>query len=102
MGADKKSGISFPNYKDIAKAHKIKYIQILNNDEAKRKISHILSSRTSYICELMIDPEQAQKPKAINRRLPSGKSIPTTYEDMHPFLKKEEILNSSFEKYLIK
>ena len=35
MGADKKSGISFPNYKDIAKAHKIKYVQIFNNDEIK-------------------------------------------------------------------
>ena len=45
MGADKKSGISFPNYKDIAKAHKIKYIQIFNNDEAKSKISYILSSK---------------------------------------------------------
>ena len=45
MGADKKSGISFPNYKDVAKAHKIKYVQILNNDEINKKISSILASK---------------------------------------------------------
>ena len=37
--------------------------------------------------------------KAINRRDSSGKSIPTTFEDMHPFLLKKELLESTFKYY---
>ena len=40
-----------------------------------------------------MDPDEEQIPKAINRRDNTGKSIPTEFEDMYPFTKKE--LNSS-------
>ncbi len=100
MGADKKSGIDFPNYKDIARAHKIKYIKVGAKKTIQKKIKSILSYTGPIICELLIDPEQPQKPKAINRRTASGKSIPTKYEDMYPFLNKEEISNASFENFI--
>ena len=43
------------------------------------------------ICELILDKEQEQMPKAINKRTSDGKSIPTTFEDMYPFLPKNEL-----------
>ena len=43
------------------------------------------------ICELMLDHNQEQMPKAINRRMPGGKSVATKYEDMYPFLSSAEI-----------
>ena len=100
MGADKKSGIDFPNYRDIAKAHKISYFKISNKKKLNNKLSDILSMKGPIICELLIDPEQPQKPKAINRRTPTGKSIPTKYEDMYPFLEKQELLNASYDNFL--
>ena len=33
-------------------------------------------------------------PKAINKRTPDGKTVPTKYEDMYPFLTSEEIENN--------
>ena len=39
----------------------------------------------------MLDHNQEQMPKAINKRLPNGKSVPTKFEDMYPFLSNEEI-----------
>ena len=47
------------------------------------------------ICEIMMDPNEEQIPKAINRRDNNGKSVPTELEDMYPFLPKEE-LNSNY------
>ena len=49
------------------------------------------SSNKPEICELMLDHNQEQMPKAINRRLPNGKSVPTKFEDMYPFLMSDEI-----------
>ena len=91
MGSNKKSGLSFPSYKDIAKSHKIKYFKISNNQNINLKIKNVLSENKPAICELMMDHNQEQMPKAINKRLSNGKSIPTKFEDMYPFLSHEEI-----------
>ena len=100
MGANKESGIEFPNYRDIARAHKLNYIKISTKEILNKNISNILSSKQAIICELMIDPEQEQMPKAINKRTSSGSTIPTQYEDMYPFLDKKELINASYNSYI--
>ena len=40
---------------------------------------------------LKLDHNQSQMAKAINKRMPGGKSVPTKYEDMYPFLSPNEI-----------
>ena len=54
-------------------------------------VSKILKINEPVICELILDSEQEQMPKAINRRTLDGRSIPTTFEDMYPFLPKNEL-----------
>ncbi len=91
MGSTSKTGISFPNYKKIAESHRIVYKKIFNNKNLRRKLKKILSNNKPLICELILDNEQEQMPKAINKRLPNGKSVPTKFEDMYPFLSFGEI-----------
>ncbi len=91
MGSNSETGLSFPSYKKIALSHKINYSQILNNKNLKSKIRKIISSNKPEICELMLDHNQEQMPKAINKRLPNGKSVATKFEDMYPFLSHKEI-----------
>ena len=91
MGSNKKTGLSFPNYKKIAESHNIRYLKIYNNKNLKTKIQNILSDNKPVICELIIDHNQEQMPKAINKRMPDGKSVPTKYEDMYPFLSSKEL-----------
>jgi acetolactate synthase-1/2/3 large subunit len=99
MGSNSESGISFPDYKKIAQSHKIKYIKIVNNKNLKIEIGKVLLGNKPIICELMLDNDQEQMPKAINKRISGGKTVPTKLEDMYPFLPKEE-LNSN--NYVIK
>jgi len=94
MGSNIDSGISFPNYKDIAKSHRINYSSISGEKNLKLKIKKVLSGNKPSICELIMDHEQEQMPKAINKRLPNGKTIPTKFEDMYPFLSPNEIKES--------
>ena len=91
MGSNSNSGISFPDYRKVAQSHKIKYMKIANNKNLKKKINKVLIGNKPMICELMLDHNQEQMPKAINRRMPGGKSVTTKYEDMYPFLSSAEI-----------
>ena len=95
MGANKESGISFPNYKDISRAHGIKYKSIKSNKNLKKQIKNVLSTKGAVICELFMSHSQEQKPKAINRRDQNGNTVPTTFEDMYPFI-DSEVIKSSF------
>jgi len=97
MGADNSSGLSFPNYNQIAKSHKISYQKIENHKNIGKKINKILKSKKATICELIMDPREEQIPKAINRRNEMGKSIPTEFEDMYPFLPRNELNGNNLD-----
>ena len=99
MGADKKSGLSFPNYKKIAQSHKLDYFKIKSNKNLKNTLKKILNLKGGSICELLMDPDEEQIPKAINKRTPEGKSVPTKFEDMYPFLPKQELNSNNYERY---
>jgi hypothetical protein len=65
--------------------------KISNNKNLKSNLKRILSGNKPMICELMLDHNQEQMPKAINKRTSDGKSLATKYEDMYPFLSPKEI-----------
>ena len=91
MGSNFQSGISFPDYKKVAQSHKIKYMKIENNKNLRNKINKAFIGNKPIICELMINHNQEQMPKAINKRIPGGKTVATKYEDMYPFLSPTEV-----------
>jgi acetolactate synthase I/II/III large subunit len=97
MGSTKSSGIAFPDYSKIASSHDIDYFRIDNHKKLKNKIKQILKINKPIICELMMDPNEEQIPKAINKKDNQGRSVPTVFEDMYPFLKKKIIMESKYE-----
>ena len=97
MGADKNSGLSFPEYKYLAKSHNILYQKIENHKNLKSNIEKVLKNKKAVICELIMNPNEEQIPKAINRRDKSGKSIPTEFEDMYPFLPRDELSSNNLD-----
>ena len=91
MGSDEDSGISFPDFVKVAEAHGISAIRLDSHQNLKENIQKFLEQEGMGVCDLILDNEQEQCPKAINRREPDGTTEPTVFEDMYPFLKKEEI-----------
>jgi len=96
MGADKKSGLSFPNYQKLAQTYKMNYFKASSNKDLTKTIKMVVNSKGASICELLMDPDEEQIPKAINKRSPEGKSVPTKFEDMYPFLSKEELNSNNY------
>ena len=64
----------------------------------KGLITKVINSKGASICELIMDPDEEQIPKAINKRTPEGKTVPTKLEDMYPFLSKEDLNSNNYEK----
>ena len=67
-----------------------------NNKNLKSKINKALAGNKAMICELKLDHNQEQMPKAINKRI-GKKSVPTKLEDMYPFLSKEELNSNNYK-----
>lgn len=42
MGSNKKTGLSFPDYKKIAESHNIKYYKIKNNINLKKNLKNFI------------------------------------------------------------
>ena len=99
MGSTKTSGLSFPDYEKIAKSHKLNYFIIKNQIRINSKIKSILTVKKPLICEILMDPNEEQIPKAINKKNKDGKSIPTVFEDMYPFLSRSDFQKMNIDNY---
>lgn len=91
MGCNKDSGLSFPDMLLIAQAHGFKNIRLHSHDRLKEQIEAVINHKGPVVCELMLDENQLQAPKAVNRRNPDGTMKQTALEDSYPFLDPKEI-----------
>lgn len=91
MGSNEESGISFPNFMKIAEAHCFKGVRLESHQDLKKHIEEIMNHEGPVLCEIMMDPDQMQAPKAINRRNADGSMKQTPLEDSYPFLDSKEI-----------
>lgn len=90
MGCDEQD-LSFPKFNLIAQAHSIPYLKITGNDNLVNCLKKFLNLEGPAICELIMDPEQPQVPKHINRKDNMGRPIASKFEELYPFLSENEI-----------
>ena len=91
MGVGEDTGLSFPDFMKIAEAHSIKGVRLTSHENLKQQIEGIMDHDGPVICEIMMDTDQLQAPKAINRRNEDGTMRQTPLEDSYPFLDPAEI-----------
>ena len=91
MGCNEETGLGFPDFVKIGEAYKIKAVRIDSQENLKEKVWKIVNCDGPIICELMMDPDQPQIPKAIPRKMPDGTTKQTPLEDMYPFLDRKEL-----------
>lgn len=91
MGSDQSSGLSFPDFHMLAGAFGIDYLLMSRSRTVDAAIEMALSTDRPMLCEVMMDPEQEQVPKSINRREADGSIRQTAIEDAYPFLDPQEI-----------
>jgi len=91
VGADKKSGVSNPDFRKIADAYKMNYFLLKNHTCLSENIKKVLKQKGPVLCEVNIDFDQQRIPKVSTIKLENGNLVSKPLEDMFPFLSEAEI-----------
>lgn len=91
MGVNADTGISFPDFLKVAEAHGIPARRVDSHGALRNAIQETLAGDGPAVCELILDPNQAQIGRAVQRKRADGSTEYTPLEDLHPFLSREEL-----------
>ena len=90
IGADKNSGVSFPDISKIADAYGISYLKIANDNNLTEQIQQALQTTGPLVCEVILPSQYMFAPKLSSERKPDGRLVTKPMEDMFPFLDRDE------------
>lgn len=90
FGADQVSGISFPNFAEIAKAFALDTI-VLDSKKWREEINGIFKSNSPSVLIVKLDSNQEFQPR-LKSRMVNEKIETPELDDMFPFLSSEEVI----------
>lgn len=90
IGESARSGVSFPDFVKVAQAYGLPAMRIEEADFAG-DLQKFLAIEGPALCEVMLDPSQGFEPRLTSRQLPDGRIVTASFEDMAPFLSREEL-----------
>ena len=90
VGADPKSGVTFPSFKKLADTFKFKYIKIKNN-KISQNIKKVLKSKGPVIAEINLHPLSRACSRIQNRLNKDGTFMVPKFDDLYPHLPEEKL-----------
>ena len=91
VGCTPETGVSFPNFRGISKAHNLPYQSINNHNQMENKINQVLAHQGPIVCEVFMDIEYEFIPKLSSEKKDDGRIISKSLEDLSPLLNREEL-----------
>lgn len=95
IGEGPATGVSFAPFDKVADTFGLGYIKISNLDELDAKLDELYAYKGSLICEVITPPDQLLIPRVSSKKLDDGTMISMPYDDMFPFLPRDEYLSNS-------
>lgn len=89
VGEGPESGVSFPDYVQVARAYGLP-ARLLDPTRAAEEIAEILDASGPEVIVVELDRTQSFEPKLSSKRLPDGRMVTAPLEDMAPFLERNE------------
>lgn len=94
IGESPSSGLSFAPFDKVAETFGLGYMRISNLDELDDKLDELINYQGSLICEIMTPEDQLLIPRVASKKLEDGSMISMPYDDMFPFMSREEYLSN--------
>ena len=94
VGESPKTGVYFPDLKKIADAYNIKFVEIETPEQVDSKVAEVLEYDEPVICRVITPEWQILQPRISSEKLADGTLVAHEYEDMFPFLSREEMKNN--------
>ena len=91
IGEGPATGVWCPDCSKIAAAYEIKSVEISRPEEVDEKINEVLSYDGAVICKVVTPEWQKLQPRISSEKMPDGTLVAHEYEDMFPFLSREEM-----------
>ena len=91
VGSNKSSGVSSPNFVNVANAYGIKTFRFENNQQMENSIDEVLNYNGPVLCEIMMLENQLLIPRVQSSKTPDGKIISNSIENMCPYLSDNEM-----------
>ncbi len=95
MGEGPETGVWCPDSLKIAEAYGIKGVRIDSVEGMEGKIKEVLDFGGPVICDVMTPEWQLIIPRVTSEKRPDGTLFSRPYEDMYPFLEREEFLRNN-------
>jgi acetolactate synthase-1/2/3 large subunit len=89
FGVDRSSGLSFPDTGKIAAAYGIQYMSVREKEDLENAIDKFVNTPGPVIFEIFVCI-QTRVPKLSSRKNEDGSFVSLPFEDMEPFLSREE------------
>ncbi len=90
-GESKESGVWCPDSLRIADAYGIKAVRINQKETLENGILEVLSYDGPVVCDVKVPKWQYIIPRVSSEKLPDGSLVSRKFEDMYPYLPKEEL-----------
>jgi len=90
IGEGPRSGVSFPDFAKVAAAYGLPSTRLEQGDFGAA-LDEFLRIPGPALCEVVLDRAQGFEPRLSSRQLPDGRIVTAPYEDMAPFLSREEL-----------
>ena len=91
VGCSRESGISFPNFKEVAGTFGFKYNVVNTNKEVEEGLKWLFSEKGNLLLEIKEKLDDPVTPKMMSRMTSDGKFLSPSLEDLYPFLDEEEL-----------
>ncbi|MFE5324707.1 thiamine pyrophosphate-binding protein [Paenibacillus sp. NPDC056579] len=92
IGEGPETGVSFAPFDKVAETFGLGYMRISSLDEMDNKLDELINYKGSVICEVMTPQNQLLIPRVSSKKLDDGTMISMPFDDMFPFLPREEYL----------
>lgn len=96
IGCTEDTGISFPDFEDVAKTFGFIYIKCSSNNEVENAIKELMNSEKRVLLEVEQLYDNPVVPKVMSRLDENGKMQTPALQDMAPFLSEEEMKQLMF------
>jgi acetolactate synthase-1/2/3 large subunit len=79
-----------PNIVDVAKAYKLRAVEIQENNELQKKVAEVLAGNDPVICSVLVPIDLKVFPKQVSYKRKDGQMESLPLEYMNPPLSEEE------------
>jgi acetolactate synthase-1/2/3 large subunit len=98
IGIGPDTGVSLPDFVEVGKAFKLPSKRVSKLGQVNASIKWMLEEIPGpALLEIVLDIKQTFSPKLSSRKLPDGKMVSPSLEDMAPFLSRDELVSNIFK-----